>query len=101
MFTSQVVWFSKTESAVCMETIGGAIGSAIARRVRASPLGAVDAIGGFVFGAVSGLAIVWVLGVVGLYLPGRTQLRRALQRSVVIRELSSIVPPRAFLNLLA
>jgi S1-C subfamily serine protease len=54
-----------------------------------------------VFGAVSGLAIVWVLAVVGLNLPGRTQLRQDLQRSVVIRELSSIVPPREFLNLLA
>ena len=88
-------------SAVLLETVGSALGSAIARRVRASPLGAVDAIGGFVLGTVSGLAIVWVLGVVGLNLPGRTQLRRDLQRSVVIRELSSIVPPRAFLNLLA
>jgi S1-C subfamily serine protease len=38
---------------------------------------------------------------VGLNLPGRTQWRRDLQQSVVLRELNSIVPPRRFLNLLA
>jgi uncharacterized membrane protein required for colicin V production len=87
--------------AVLFETVGSAVGSALGRRLRASPLGALDLIGGLLFGAVSGLAIVWVLGIVGLNLPGRTQLRRELQRSVVIRELSSIAPPRRFLNLLA
>ena len=87
--------------AVLFETVGSAIGSALGRRLRASPFRALDVIGGVVFGAVAGLAIVWVLGVVGLNLPGRTQLRQDIQRSVVIRELSSIVPPREFLNLLA
>ena len=87
--------------AVLFESVGSAIGSALGRRLRASPFGALDVIGGVVFGAVAGLAIVWVLGIVGLNLPGRTQLRRDIQRSVVIRELSSIVPPRRFLNLLA
>jgi uncharacterized membrane protein required for colicin V production len=87
--------------AVLFETVGSAIGSALGRRLRASPLGALDVIGGLIFGAASGLAIVWVLGIVGLNLPGRTQLRQELQRSVLIRELSSIAPPRRFLNLLA
>jgi uncharacterized membrane protein required for colicin V production len=87
-------------SAVLFETVGSALGAAIGRRLRASPVGALDLIGGLVFGAVSGLAMIWVLGAVGLNLPGRTQVRRDLQRSAVIRELNSIVPPRRFLNLL-
>ena len=87
--------------AVVFETVGSTAGAALGRRLRASPLGPLDVIGGVLFGAVSGLAIVWVLAIVGLNLPGRPQLRRELQRSVVIRELSSIAPPRRFLNLLA
>ena len=87
--------------AVLFESVGSAIGSALGRRLRASPLRALDVVGGAVFGAVAGLAIVWVLAIVGLNLPGRTHLRQDIQRSVVIRELSSIVPPRRFLNLLS
>jgi len=87
--------------AVLFESVGSLIGAVLSARVRASPAGVIDTAGGFVFGAVSGLAIVWVLGSVGLNLPGRTHLRRDLQRSVVLRELNSIVPPRTFLNLLA
>lgn len=87
--------------AILLEAIGSAAGAAISARLRASPLWTLDRLGGLALGAVSGLAIVWVLGAVGLNLPGRTQLRRDLQRSVVLRELNSIVPPRTFLNLLA
>jgi trypsin-like peptidase/colicin V production protein len=87
--------------AVLFETVGSAIGAALGQRVRGSPFGGVDMVGGLIVGAVSGLAIIWVLGAVALNLPGRTKLRRDLQRSAVIRELNSIVPPRRFLNLLA
>jgi S1-C subfamily serine protease len=87
--------------AVLLEAVGSAAGAAISARLRASPLWAVDRVGGFLFGMVSGLAIVWVLGAIGLNFPGQTELRRDLQRSVVLRELNSVVPPRTFLNLLA
>lgn len=83
-----------------LETIASAVGTAIRGRLRASPLRALDTFGGLGLGAVSGLAIVWVLGTVGLNFP-RTHFRHDLQKSVVLRELNSIVPPRVFLNLLA
>ena len=47
-----------------------------------------------------GLGVVWVLGAMALQLPGQTQLRRAVQRSVVLQRLNSIVPPRTLLNAL-
>jgi S1-C subfamily serine protease len=87
--------------AIVIETLGSAAGAAISARLRTSPLWALNRIGGLLFGAVSGLAIVWVLGAIGLNYPGQAQLRRDLQRSLVLRELNSIVPPRTFLNLLA
>ena len=41
--------------------------------------------GGVAAGALIGLGVVWVLGAMALQLPGQTQLRRAVQRSVVLR----------------
>jgi S1-C subfamily serine protease len=87
--------------AVVLEMLGSAVGSAIRDRLRGSALRRLDTLGGLGAGALSALAAIWVLGAVGLNLPGRTELRRDLQRSVVLRELNSIVPPRDFLNFLA
>jgi S1-C subfamily serine protease len=87
--------------AFLLEAVGSAAGVAVRSRLRASTLRWLDTAGGLVAGAISGLAIVWVLGTVGLNLPGQTDIRRDLQRSVVLRELNSIVSPRALLNLLA
>jgi S1-C subfamily serine protease len=61
----------------------------------------MDSVGGVVAGALIGLGVVWVLGAMALQLPGQTQLRRAVQRSVVLQRLNSIVPPRTLLNALA
>ena len=55
---------------------------------------------GVVAGALIGLVVVWVLGVMALQLPGHTQLREAMQRSLVLQRLNSIVPPRTVLNTL-
>jgi S1-C subfamily serine protease len=87
--------------AFVLEAIGGAAGSVLGARLHASPLRGLDTAGGLVLGAVWGLAMVWILGSVGLQLPGQTELRRDLQQSVVVREVNSIVPPRTLLNFLA
>src|SRR5207248_8652324 len=55
---------------------------------------------GVVAGAFVGLAVIWVLGAMALQLPGQAKLRRAVQRSAVLRRLNSIVPPRTLLNAL-
>ncbi len=60
----------------------------------------LDSAGGLLLGAVTGLAIVWVLGAVALQVPGQPTLRQAAQRSVVLRRLNAIVPPRTVLQAL-
>jgi S1-C subfamily serine protease len=60
----------------------------------------LDSVAGVVAGALTGLAVVWVFGAMALQLPGQTELRRAVQRSLVLRRLNSIVPPRTILNAL-
>jgi S1-C subfamily serine protease len=65
------------------------------------PLRVLDSIGGLVAGAALGLALVWVAGAVLLQLPGQTQLREEVQRSVILRRLNEIAPPRTVLRALA
>jgi S1-C subfamily serine protease len=86
--------------AVACEVIGSAVGSLLRRRQRTAAARNLDSAGGLVAGALIGLAIVWVLGAMALQLPGQTNLRRAVQRSEVLRQLNSIVPPRTLLNAL-
>ena len=84
-----------------LEALGSAAGARFRARLRLSGLRAFDSVGGLMAGALTGFAVVWVLGAVGLQLPGQTKLRREIQRSFVFRRLNSIVPPRTFLNALA
>jgi Trypsin-like peptidase domain/Colicin V production protein len=87
--------------AFLLEAVGSAAGAAIRDRMRASPLRWLDTAGGLIGGALTGLVALWVLGAVGLNLPGHAELRRDLQRSAVLEELNSIAPPTTVLNLLA
>jgi len=86
--------------AVAFEVVGSTVGAIIRRRERARGLRLVDSVGGVVAGALIGVGVIWVLGAMALQLPGQTQLRRAVQRSLVLQRLNSIVPPRALLNVL-
>jgi S1-C subfamily serine protease len=47
------------------------------------------------------LFLAWVVGVVALQLPGQTALRRDVQRSFVLRQLNSLLPPSTLLQALA
>jgi S1-C subfamily serine protease len=87
--------------AVAFEVLGSTIGSQIRGRQRARGVRALDSAGGVLTGAFVGLAIVWVLGAMALQLPGQADLRRAVQRSVVLQRLNEVVPPRRLLNALA
>ena len=87
--------------AVTFEVLGSSVGALIRDRERARSLQLLDSVGGVAAGALIGLGVVWVLGAMALQLPGQTQLRRAVQRSVVLQRLNSIVPPRTLLNALA
>jgi S1-C subfamily serine protease len=87
--------------AIALETLGTLVGAALRSGTRFTPLSGVDAVGGLVLGAISGLAIVWVLGAVALFVPGEPGIRRAAQRSQVLRHLNHVVPPRDLLGVLA
>jgi uncharacterized membrane protein required for colicin V production len=87
--------------AIVLEAIGSLAGSTLRSGLRLPPLRALDSAGGFVLGAASGLAIVWVLGAAALLLPGQTSLRRSAQQSLVVRHLDAIAPPRRLLEALA
>ena len=52
-------------------------------------------------GAVTGLALVWVLSAAALLVPSQTRLRQEAQSSELLRRLDQAVPPRTLLNLLA
>ena len=86
--------------AVTFELVGSTLGAALRGREHRRFLRDLDSAAGVVAGALVGLAVIWVLGAMALQLPGQAQLRRAVQRSAVLRRLNSIVPPRTLLNAL-
>src|SRR5207248_491207 len=87
--------------AILFETVGTIVGSALRGGARNQSLRRVDSAGGLLLGAVSGLVVVWVLGAVALFVPGEPGLRRAAERSALLRELNGVVPPRDLLGVLA
>jgi S1-C subfamily serine protease len=68
---------------------------------RLRPLQGADSAGGLVLGVLAGLFVVWVLGAVALFVPGEPGLRRAAQRSAVLRHLNDVVPPHDVIGVLA
>jgi S1-C subfamily serine protease len=86
--------------AIAFEVVGSAVGAAVRGRESRRFLRDLDSAAGVVAGALMGLTTVWVLGAVALQLPGQAQLRRAVQRSELLQQLNSIVPPRTLLNAL-
>jgi uncharacterized membrane protein required for colicin V production len=61
------------------------------------PLRLVDSLGGLAFGALFGLALVWVAGAVALQVPGHPQVRRAVRQSEVLERLDRVASPRDIL----
>src|SRR5436190_13254986 len=87
--------------AVILESVGTLAGGTLRGALPGPPLRTIDSLGGFVLGAGAGLALVWVVGASALLVPGQTSLRRAAQRSLVLRHLYDAVPPARFMRLLA
>ena len=86
--------------AVLLQGLGALAGSFVRGGLRLTPLRFLDSLGGIAFGALAGLAMVWVCGAVALLLPGQTELRREVVSSEVVTRLNAIVPPERILNLL-
>src|SRR3954471_23373086 len=72
------------------------------RRRLGPTLGLLDGLGGAVLIACAGLVLIWVAGAVALQTPGARDLRRAIQRSAIMRALNDTLPPSGpLLNALA
>jgi len=87
--------------AVLLQTIASLAGSFVRGGLRLTPFRLFDSAAGVVFGATTGLALVWVLGATALLLPGQTRFRHDVLRSGIVRRLDEAVPPRTVLHLLA
>ena len=87
--------------AFALEAVASFAGAVLRRALRLTPLALADSAGGLVLGAVAGLAAVWMIGVVALFLPGQRGLRREAQRSEILQRLNEIVSPASLLDLLA
>lgn len=64
-----------------------------AQLVRGRLLLAADGAGGAALVAAVALGLVWVFGAVALHAPGTPQLRTAVQRSLILRNLNRLLPP--------
>ena len=60
----------------------------------------LDSIAGFVFGALAGVLLCWAVGAVLLYLPGQSELRRAVQESAILSRINDEFPPERLLETL-
>lgn len=100
-YTPLIALAGAAAGAILFEIIGSSVGTAIRRRLPPGPFRTADSAGGFAFGALAGLALVWILSAVALQLPGRADLRREVQQSRVLRQLNEIVPPQRALRALA
>jgi uncharacterized membrane protein required for colicin V production len=87
--------------AVLLQFAALVAGSFIRGGLRLTPLRLIDSAGGLLLGGAIGLAIVWVGASVALLSPGETRLRQEVERSAIVKQLDSALPPRTLLNLLA
>jgi hypothetical protein len=56
-------------------------------------LGLLDGVGGAALLACLGLFLVWIVGAVALQTPGARDLREPIQRSTILRQLNTVLPP--------
>jgi S1-C subfamily serine protease len=77
-------------AAVTMESFALALR---ARVVRGRKLHVADGAAGAALVAAVALGLAWVFGAAALHAPGTVQLRAAVQRSVILRNLNDLLPP--------
>ena len=74
------------------------LGRSLRRTVQIGLLRRVDSAGGAALGALTGLAFVWVLASVALYIPTDGSLRLEVQQSEIAGRLTSSLPPARLLD---
>lgn len=91
--------------AILGSSLGRMLGGTVGSWARGSlsvvpPLRWLDTLGGVALGVLTGLAGVWVLGTVLLYLPGEDELRRVAQESSIVSTLTDAVPAERVMDAL-
>lgn len=91
--------------AVLAAGVGRSVGAIVGRYLRhgllvLGPLRALDTMGGGILGAATGLALCWIAAAALLYVPGQTELRRAVQSSTILATLNEAFPPRRLIQTL-
>src|SRR4051794_32974300 len=71
----------------------GGLGEALRGTIRVPGFGGLDGALGAALSAAVGLGIAWIAGAAALQLPGQQDLRRDVQRSVILRRLNDVLPP--------
>ncbi len=74
------------------------LGRSVRRSLQIGLLKGFDNLGGAVLGALTGVAFVWVLGSVLLYIPADGRLREEVQRSRIAGRLTSSLPPSRLID---
>jgi S1-C subfamily serine protease len=87
--------------AALLQTLGSIAGSLVRGGLKLTPFRFLDSAGGILFGALTGLVIVWVAAATALLVPGQTAIRRDVLRSEIVRHLNETLPPSRLLHLLA
>ncbi len=82
-------------------SLAGLVGEALRASLGAVPgLRALDSAAGLVFGVAAGVLLCWAVGAVLLYLPGQSELRRAVQESAILSRINEEFPPERLLETL-
>jgi S1-C subfamily serine protease len=79
------------------ETMAGSLRTAM----RSSALGALDGLLGAALAVALALGFAWVVGVIVLQTPGVSDVRRTVQRSVILDKLNEVLPSDKLLKALA
>lgn len=76
------------------------LGRSVRRALQIGLLRGFDSVGGAILGLFTGIAFVWVLGSVALYIPADGKLRREVQDSRIAGRLTSSLPPARLIDAL-
>ena len=74
------------------------LGKSVRRALQVGLLRGFDNVGGAILGGLTGVAFVWVLGSVLLYIPTDGNLRREVQGSRIAGRLTSSLPPSRLID---
>lgn len=84
-----------------MRALAGLLAGVLRTGIGVVPgLRTLDSLAGLVFGVVAGVLLSWAVGAVLLYLPGQSELRRAVQESAILSRINKEFPPERLLETL-